>query len=303
MPNKQLGRGLEALFKSKGDYFGGKQDGDVRMVSVASLKVNPHQPRQTFDESSLQELADSIRNQGVLQPLLVRPDPAGGLQIVAGERRWRAAKMAGVAEVPVLVKKLDDADLRVVALIENLQREDLDPMEQAMAMDDLRRTLDMTQDEVARRLGKNRSTVANTLRLLALPDKAKTALRDGSISPGHARCLLAVEDEGARQEMLDAIVARTLSVRQTEQALDHWRRHRTLPWGKEEEAAPARSGGARRTRSRKKPPALTKLQRDLGVHFGCKALVSGTEEAGKITLPYATKEELQGLLHRMGVNA
>ena len=209
-----LGRGLDALFADNSIE-------EIASTSAVKLKImdiepNRDQPRKIFDEDALAELADSIAKHGVIQPLLVRPMPDGSYQIVAGERRWRASRMAGLTEVPVVIKELSDDEAMALALIENLQREDLNAIEEAQGIKALMDTLSLTQDEAAERVGKSRPAVANALRLLKLPDSVIAFVSDGKLSPGHARALLGFKDEQDIIETADLIIEKGLTVRDVE---------------------------------------------------------------------------------------
>ena len=194
-----LGKGLEALFvENETDEI------TPSTLKIGEIEPNRGQPRHDFDETALAELADSIREHGVLQPLLVRPMPNGKYQIVAGERRWRASRMAGLTELPVIIRDLDEAAAMEVALIENLQRSDLNPMEEAMGYQELMQQHGYTQEQVAKRVGKSRPAVANALRLLALPEETARLVRDGKLSSGHARALLGLPE--AALPLADAVV-------------------------------------------------------------------------------------------------
>lgn len=208
-----LGKGFEALMQSNtmDDELGEKAT-----LSINDIEPNRGQPRKTFSEESLSELADSIREHGVLQPLLVRPMPDGSYRLVAGERRFRAARLAGLYEVPVTVREMTDEEESVFALIENLQREDLNAVEEAEGIKTLIDTFGFTQEQAAQKLGKSRTAVTNSLRLLNLPDSVGSLLKDGKISMGHARALLAVEDEAEMKSIADTIVKNGISVRETE---------------------------------------------------------------------------------------
>lgn len=205
-----LGRGLDALLKTPGP-----EPRRVLEVEIHRLHPNPRQPRAHFEPGALEDLARSIEVNGVLQPILVRPSD-GEYEIIAGERRWRAAQKAGLHRVPVLVKEVSDDQLLELALVENLQREDLNPVEEARAYQVLVEDLGLKQEEVARRVGKERSTVANTLRLLNLPDLALKALEAGQISPGHAKAILSRRKGEEQDALLHAILKRGLSVRESE---------------------------------------------------------------------------------------
>lgn len=209
-----LGRGLDALFADNSIE-------EIASTSAVKLKImdiepNRDQPRKIFDEDALAELADSIAKHGVIQPLLVRPMPDGSYQLVAGERRWRASRMAGLTEVPVVIKELRDDEAMALALIENLQREDLNAIEEAQGIKALMDTLSLTQDEAAERVGKSRPAVANALRLLKLPDSVIALVSDGKLSPGHARALLGFKDEQDIIETADLIIEKGLTVRDVE---------------------------------------------------------------------------------------
>lgn len=209
-----LGRGLDALFADNSIE-------EIASTSAVKLKImdiepNRDQPRKIFDEDALAELADSIAKHGVIQPLLVRPMPDGSYQLVAGERRWRASRMAGLTEVPVVIKELSDDEAMALALIENLQREDLNAIEEAQGIKALMDTLSLTQDEAAERVGKSRPAVANALRLLKLPDSVIALVSGGKLSPGHARALLGFKDEQDIIETADLIIEKGLTVRDVE---------------------------------------------------------------------------------------
>lgn len=208
---KDIGMGLDALF-SENDT-GNLQ---ARVLRITEIFPNKSQPRRDFDDSALQTLADSIRQHGVLQPILVRPMKAGGYQIVAGERRWRAARMAGLDEMPVYIRELSDREVSQLALVENLQREDLNPVEEANGYRQLMEESGMTQEELAKVVGKSRSAVANSMRLLGLDPHTLEMLKKGELTPGHARALLAVEDGERREELAKKIKKDGLSVRQAE---------------------------------------------------------------------------------------
>lgn len=209
-----LGKGLDALFadNSVEDQLGG----GATQLKLSEIEPNRDQPRKTFDEPALMELADSIAAHGVIQPLLVRPLSGGGYQLVAGERRWRAARMAGLSAVPVVIREMNDTETMELALIENLQREDLNPIEEAEGIKMLVDGYGLTQEEAAKRIGRSRSAVANILRLLNLPDEVKEMARTGRISAGHARALLAFEDPELMLQAAKLIEKKELSVRDLE---------------------------------------------------------------------------------------
>lgn len=207
-----LGKGLSAIF-SENDT---EDKNEIVTLKISQIEPNRTQPRRSFDEEALQELAGSIADHGVLQPILVRPQIYGGYQIVAGERRYRASRMAGLTEIPAIVRELDDSQTMQLALIENLQRQDLSPMEEAQGYRTLMDTYGFSQEEVARTVGKSRSAVANTLRLLGLPEEIKPLLEEGRLSAGHARALLGLNDPKNIEAAAKKIVDESLSVRQAE---------------------------------------------------------------------------------------
>ena len=216
MPKKTgLGKGLGALL---GEVAAAEdaQLQPVQTLPLQKIEPNPLQPRKNFDEEALETLADSIRTHGVIQPLTVRLMPSGYYQIIAGERRWRASRMAGLSEVPVSIIEADDKTAMELALVENLQRSDLDPIEEAMGYRQLMTEYDMTQEQAAERVGKSRPAVANALRLLTLSAPVLALVEQGALSAGHARALLPVRDAAAQKALADTVIAKHLSVRQTE---------------------------------------------------------------------------------------
>lgn len=211
---KGLGRGIESLFTE--NSLEEINTSSVEKVKLVDIVPNKDQPRKKFNETSLSELADSISQHGVIQPLLVRPLSGGTYQLVAGERRWRASRMAGIKEVPVVIKKLDDEEASVISMIENLQREDLNAIEEADGIKYLMNKYGLTQEEVSEKVGKSRSAVANALRLLKLPETVSEYVKDGILSAGHAKALLPLENEDKMIEVSNLIIKDNLSVRETE---------------------------------------------------------------------------------------
>lgn len=207
-----LGRGLDAIMIDNSTEDGNKS----LTLKISELEPNHNQPRKDFDEKALTELAESIKQHGLIQPILVRPLMGGGYQIVAGERRYRASRMAGLTEVPVTIRDLTDEETMQIALIENLQRENLNPLEEALGYQSLMEEYDLSQEEVAQAVGKSRPAVANTLRLLNLPKPVLELIKDGKISSGHGRALLALETDEEKIRIANQIVADDLSVRQVE---------------------------------------------------------------------------------------
>jgi ParB family transcriptional regulator, chromosome partitioning protein len=276
----RLGRGLAALLGDAASASGRGDGEGPRTLPIEALEPGPYQPRQPIDPASLRELADSVRARGILQPLLARPHPGepGRFQIIAGERRWRAAQIAGLHEVPALVRALGDAEAMAAALVENLQRQDLNPIEEA---EGYRRLIDefaMTQDALGEAVGKSRSHIANTMRLLNLPATVQAEVRHGALSAGHARALLAHPEP---EKAALAVIARGLNVRQTE-AL-----------------AARRSGedafGTART-GRRKPPETVALERSLSARLGLKVDIAFDGATGSLRIHFRSLDQLDGVV-------
>lgn len=283
-----LGRGLAALL--------GEEDGEAAAVAAGAQRgqnqapierLHPSrvQPRQDFDEEAIDSLAASIKEQGLLQPILVRPHPEqpGEFEIVAGERRWRAAQRAKLHSVPIVVRELSDGEALELAIVENVQRQDLNPVEEALAYRQLIEEFGHIQDQVARVVGKSRSHVANTLRLLNLPDTALALLRDGSLTAGHARAVLAAADPEA---LTQAIVSEGLTVRQAEQRA-------TAETG-DQAAKPKKP----RAKAEKDADTLA-LERDLSSQLGLKVLIDHRGQGGSLTVQYSSLEQLDSIVQRL----
>lgn len=213
-----LGRGMDALFLDNSAT--GNENGST-MLNINEVEPNRNQPRKIFNESGLEELAKSIEQNGIIQPILVRPMTDGSYQLIAGERRWRAARMAGLTEVPVTIREMSDEEASIFALIENLQREDLNPVEEAEGLKSLIESYGFTQEEAADKVGKSRTAVTNTLRLLKLPSPVRELLSNGKITAGHARALLGLDDEKEMLKIAETTVAQDLSVRQVEKMVKY----------------------------------------------------------------------------------
>lgn len=276
MSTQRLGRGLRALIPEVEEP--GAQ-GDILEVSLDVVKPNPFQPRQHFDPDRLQELANSIAELGLLEPVIVR-EHGDGYQLVAGERRVRAAGLAGLKSVPALVRNFDDVEMVKVALVENLQRENLNPIEEAEGYQRLVEEFAFTQNQVAEAVGKKRSSVANALRLLNLGDFERQMVRDGRLSAGHAKVLLSVNDDRKRQQLAAKVAKDELSVRQLEELL---RKPKNVPRGT----------------LMMKSPELVDLEEDLQRIFGTKVSMSYKKGAGRISIEYYSDEELERLLEIM----
>ena len=283
-----LGRGLSALLGDAAAEAAPVAPGQplpagVQLAPIESLKPNPDQPRKVFRPEDLSELTQSIRDKGVLQPILVRAQPGedGVWQIIAGERRWRAAQAARLTEVPIIVRQMDDLEVLEVAIIENVQRADLNPLEEAQAYASLMERFGRTQDAVAGIVGKSRSHVANTLRLTYLTPRAKELVSEGMLSAGHARALLTARDPDA---LAEKIVLEGLNVRQTEALARKSQGAGTKPRGK----APATSS-----------PDTAALEQDLADALGLKVALTDRGGKGELTLSYANLEQLDDLCRRL----
>jgi ParB family chromosome partitioning protein len=279
MSKRALGRGIDALLSAESE-----EPTSVTTLPVRAIKISGHQPRKNFPADSLEELARSIQNKGVLQPILVQTVGGDEYTVVAGERRFRAAKLAGLTEIPVLIGNFSEVEKTEIALIENLQREDLSPVEEALGYKTLIDVGNLTQEEIAKRVGKNRATVANSLRLLKLPDEILAALDKGRISAGHARALLAVQDGAVQKKLFQRILGQELSVREVE---------------KEAAKTLDRGGQVTETERARKPSKSVELQdleeRLIG-RLGTKVNIRGGHTKGKIEISYYSMEDLERIL-------
>ena len=261
-------------------------------VELSRIKSCAFQPRRTFSDESIDELADSIRVQGLLQPLVVR-SVEGGFELIAGERRWRASQKAGLVRVPVVLKVADDRKVLELALIENLQREDLNPIDEASGYAQLAKQHGLTQEEIARQLGKKRATVANAMRLLSLPEEARMLLRDGMISAGHAKVILGLA-ESDQLRMAKRVADEKLSVRQTEELSAQWQSATTT----------AHLGRPNLPSAVSHPDAhVVDVQNKLQERLGTKVLVRYRKGVGAVEIRFFTDDDLERLLALLGVNA
>ena len=276
MPKKThgLGRGLDSLFPGTEEW-----GTSIQEIPVGDLDTNPDQPRQTFDDESIAQLADSIRDQGVLQPLLVVPFNGGRYRIIAGERRYRAGRMAGLETLPCIVKDIDVVRQMEIALIENLQREDLNPLEAAKGIQALMKQCGYTQEKVSTRLGKSRPAVANLLRMLTLPDEVTEMVRDGLLSAGHARVLAGLNSREEQIRLAHLAANEGMSVRRLEQLASNVKTKKP----------------ARKRKAVSLPAELNELQDKIRMKTGLKSTMTGTVSKGKIVLQYSTREELERL--------
>lgn len=283
-----LGRGLGALIPT-GTVA--EQAGGLAEIPTAEIRPNPQQPREHFDEEALAALADSIREVGILQPVLVRAGEDGGYELIAGERRWRAARRVGLQTVPAMVRVADDAAMLQHAIVENIQREELNPLEEAAAYQQLIEDFSLTHDDVATRVGKSRATITNTLRLLQLPPSIQRCLKDGTIRMGHARALLGTPDRGFQEELAKRVIAEDLSVRQVEDAIRN--RQEPAPPPSEVAAAASDPGG------RLRPPGLLELEELLGDYLETRVKITMGARHGRVQIEFANLEDLERIYRAM----
>ena len=276
-----LGRGLESLFEDAAPSF--ESDTRIETLPLREIEPDPGQPRKTFDDETLAELSASIAEHGLLQPIAVRPKPSGGYLIVAGERRWRASRMAGLTEVPVIVKDVTDEQAMELALVENLQREDLDPVEEAAGIRELMTRCDLTQEQAARKLGKSRSALANSLRLLSLPETVLELLKSGFITIGHAKVVLGLPAPELQEEAAQMIADNQLNVRQAEALCK-----KLAKPAKEPVAAPL-------------PSALpVEVEESLKQALGSEVRVAYHDGKGKLTVHFYSDDQLKAFANLLG---
>ena len=278
-----LGKGLDALFMDNETV----DSGGVVTLRLSQIEPNRDQPRKIFSEEALNELADSIREHGVLQPLLVRPLPGGSYQLVAGQRRWRASRMAGLQEVPVVIREMDEEQAMEIALIENLQREDLNAIEEATGYKQLMERYGMTQEQVAKRVGKSRPAIANALRLLNLPQKVMDMVGEGEVSPGHARALLAFDDQDRIVEIAQKVKTGKYSVRDIERMAKNQDE-------KKEKAAKAPEEPAWGGKS----AFLTEMEIAMSMEMGRKVRIIPNGEGGTLQIQFWDEEDLKSLAEK-----
>lgn len=288
-----LGRGLDALFadvpvkepaaeKNQNEKNSADDRDRVQYIKIHDIMPNANQPRKTFNEEKIGELADSIKEHGIIQPIVVRKREKG-YEIVAGERRWRAAIKAELSQVPCLVRELNDEQNMLIAIIENMQREDLNPIEEAEGLRQMSETFGMTQEQISKSLGKSRPYITNSMRLLKLPDYIRDSIAEGQLSAGHGRTLITVTDEKTRRELWQRIVSEGLSVREAEKL--------SSSEGKQKKKKP--------TASKKKNPDVLRVEAELKEVLGTRVSINKTGSKGKIEIEYYSSEELERLIEML----
>lgn len=287
---KALGQGLDALLGGDIDLdlsgSGGSAESGILFIPIEKLNPNPDQPRERFDENAIAELAESIKQQGVIQPILAEEQQDGNYLIVAGERRWRASRLAGLEEMPTIVRVFSMEQKLEIALVENVQREDLSPMEEARAYYHLMEALNLSQQDIADKVGKKRSTIANSLRLLKLPENMKSAVEEGALSAGHARALLSVTNPADQEVLYSRIVEKSLSVRDAEaMATEMNRGHR----GTESSLKTTKPSTPDRN------PEFARLEEELIRALGTKVSLRGTMDKGKMEVSWYNRDDLNRL--------
>ncbi|SFH85372.1 ParB/RepB/Spo0J family partition protein [Pisciglobus halotolerans] len=279
--SKGLGRGIDALFTEFAEFDNvDTSDERVQEIKLSEIRPNPYQPRRTFDEEALKELASSIKQSGVFQPIILRSSTAKGFEIIAGERRFRASKLAGKETIPAIVREFNEEEMMQVAVLENLQREDLSALEEAEAYSMLMKNLKLTQEEVAQRLGKSRPYIANYLRLLGLPEEVKKMLQQNEISMGQARTLLGLKDKKQILKVAKKVVKDNLTVRQIEQLVAQINE----PQKKKKE------------KTIKKPYYIRESEERLMDKFGTNVVINEKNEKGKIEIEYLSSDDLTRIL-------
>lgn len=285
--NRGLGTGLEALFSNSEIDMGKISEGNleeteekgIALIDINDIKPNEKQPRKNFDEAKLDELANSIKEHGLIQPVILRK-ASRGYEIVAGERRWRACRKAGFKEIPSIIKELTDEENMLVAIIENMQREDLDPIEEAEGLNQMIDTFGLTQEEVSKSVGKSRPYITNALRLLKLPEEVRNFLSQGKLSVGHARAIAGVTDSSRQIELAQYTVEHELSVREIEKLIKEGNLQKNK--------APRRKA--------EKSPDVKQVEEDLKQIMGTKVTLSQKGKKGRIEIEYYSKEELERLI-------
>ncbi|WP_320006863.1 ParB/RepB/Spo0J family partition protein [Maridesulfovibrio sp.] len=294
-----LGRGLDALLgggKGADEKSSAEVSIDARKIDIDMIVANPNQPRKEFSPEALKDLSESIKAKGVLQPILVRP-VAGRrdrFELVAGERRLRASKLAGLGEIPALVKEMTDLESMAIALIENLQREDLNPIEEAKGYQELITKFGLSQEQLSGQVGKSRSALSNSMRLLTLSEPMQDAIGNGKITAGHGRALMAVNDDNARDELFDRLMNSGMSVRQCEGAAAYFKENGELP--ENEVVTKKKSANGKKKEPKKADENLERIKDRLESALETKVSFSGSQKKGKLSISYANEEELERLV-------
>jgi ParB family transcriptional regulator, chromosome partitioning protein len=278
MNKKALGRGLESLIPKPE-----QKSENYLEINTADITPNPYQPRKNFDSGKIRELADSFRENGIIQPVIVR-ETNGGYQLIAGERRLQAAKLAGLGTVPALIRNISDIDMLKISLIENIQRDDLNPLEEAFSYNKLAEDFGMNREALANALGKSRAGITNTIRLLKLPEEVKDEISSGSISRGHAVALLGLESPSAQINLCKKIISEGLSVRETEKLVKKGLR-----------GSPPRS-------KKEKAPEISALEAKLQMLFGTRVNINTFKKGGRVEIEYYSEEDLNRILEALNIS-
>ncbi len=295
-----LGKGLGALIPADSSGGGGDDDQPrLEEIPVGNIVPNPNQPRVHFDEEALSELTASVGEIGVLQPIQVRPLGDGQYELIAGERRWRAARRAGLAVVPAIVTAIDDVASVERALVENLHREDLTPLEEASGYQQLAEDFDMTHEQIAVRMGKSRSTITNSLRLLTLPASIQHLLADGRLSAGHARALLGTPDRAFQEQLAKRTTTEGWSVRMLEDAVRERNQPAATPTAGASAGREPQDGAGLTSATRLRPPGLLELEELLAEHLSTRVSVTMGTKKGKMVIEFADLEDLERIYHQM----
>jgi len=291
MSKRALGKGLDALFQSyqqEVEVFETNQvdmnNDEIKEIKIQDIDPNKNQPRKDFDGESIDELVKSIKEHGILQPILVKPNN-GRYTIIAGERRWRAARLVGLDKIPAIVKDIEESEMLILALVENLQREDLDPIEEAEGIKRLMDDCNLTQEQVAQKIGKSRPVIANALRLLTLSPKIQSYLKENKITTGHARALLGIEDEQTREEIALYIIEKGLSVRETEKLI------KRLKEGDNPKT--------KKIHPKEKPSYLIDIEEKLEESLGTRVLITQGKKKGVIEIEYYNNDDLERIMERI----
>ncbi|NLO81981.1 MAG: ParB/RepB/Spo0J family partition protein [Clostridiales bacterium] len=283
MAKRGLGKGLDALLSSYGEVEGKQENGYIKEIKINQIDPNTEQPRKKFDQDKINELAESIKQHGVVQPIIVKPNKDRYL-IIVGERRWRAARLAGLTHIPAIVRDVDKKEIVEIALVENIQREDLNPIEEARGIKQLIDEHGLTQEEVAERIGWSRPAVTNALRLLTLSDEIVGYIEDGVITSGHARALLIIKDEKMRIQLAKKIIENNLSVRETENLAKKINEEKTENKDK---------------RKKEKPGYIKEIEERLEEYLGTKVIITHGRKKGIIQIEYYSDIDLERIMERM----